>query len=91
MQSLEFIHQCKNALPQGFSVGALLIDAAGHQTTIIKYCDQQRIKYTIRAKVTKAVRVQLDQLEDSQWSSLEKPNGEVCEHQQTYRMLPLHW
>jgi hypothetical protein len=85
-QNLEFIQQCQNALPQGCSVGALRIDAAGYQTNIIKYCDQQCIKYAIRAKMTKAVRAQLDQLDDSQWVSLEQRNGEDSDDQQTYRM-----
>jgi len=65
-QNLEFIQQCQKALPQGSDVGALRIDAAGYQTNIIKYCDQQGIKYAIRARMTKAVRAQLDQLDDSQ-------------------------
>lgn len=85
-QNLEFIQQCQNALPQGCSVGALRIDAAGYQTNIIKYCDQQGIKYAIRARMTKAVRAQLDQLDDSQWVTLVQRNGEDCEVQQTYRM-----
>ncbi len=85
-QNLEFIQPCQNALPQGCSVGALRIDAAGYQTDIIKYCDKQCIKYAIRAKMTKAVRTQLDQLDDSQWGPLEQRNGEDCAYQQSYRM-----
>jgi hypothetical protein len=73
-------------LPQGCSVGALRIDAAGYQTNIIKYCDRQRIKYAIRAKMTKPVRVQLDLLDHSQWDAVMQRNGEICEYQQTYRM-----
>ena len=36
--------------------------------------------------MTKAVRAQLDQLDDGQWVSLVQRNGEDCEDQQTYRM-----
>ena len=52
--NLAFIQQCQQSLPQGCTVGALRIDAAGYQTKIIAYCDKQGIEYAIRAKTSAA-------------------------------------
>jgi hypothetical protein len=40
-ENFEFIQQCQRALPNGCTVGALRIDAAGYQARIIQYCDEQ--------------------------------------------------
>ena len=50
--NLAFIQQCQQSLPKGCSLKALRIDAAGYQTKIIEYCDEQGIEYAIRAKTS---------------------------------------
>lgn len=49
--NLAFIEQCQQSLPEGCTVNRLGIDAAGYQTKIIQYCDEQNISYAIRAKL----------------------------------------
>lgn len=41
--NLGFIHQCEQSLPEGCSLKALRIDAAGYQTKIIQHCDSEGI------------------------------------------------
>jgi hypothetical protein len=64
-ENFEFIQQCQRALPNGCTVGALGIDAAGYQTRIIQYCDEQQIDYAIRAKMSSSIRQQLSQLSEA--------------------------
>jgi hypothetical protein len=64
-ENFEFIQQCQKALPQGCTVGALRIDAAGYQTRIIQYCDEQQIDYAIRAKMSSSIKQQLSQLSEA--------------------------
>jgi hypothetical protein len=85
-QNFEFIQQCQRALPHGCTVGALRIDAAGYQTRIIQYCDEQQIDYAIRAKMSSSVRRHLSQLSEVDWKPLIKRNGQASEHQSTHRM-----
>ena len=85
-ENFEFIQQCQKALPQGCTVGALRIDAAGYQARIIQYCDEQQIDYAIRAKMSSTIRQHLSQLSEADWQPLIKRNGEVSEHESTYRM-----
>jgi hypothetical protein len=54
-ENFEFILQCQRALSNGCTVGALRIDAAGYQTRIIQYCDEQQIDYAIRGKMSSSI------------------------------------
>ncbi|MDC9720393.1 MAG: IS1380 family transposase [Gammaproteobacteria bacterium] len=86
-QNLEFIQQCQKALPFGCNVGALRIDAAGYQTNIIQYCDQQGIDYAIRAKLSPSIKRHISALNEDQWTPLVKRNGNVSARQSTYTPL----
>ena len=44
---------------KGCVIHALRIDAAGYQTKIIEYCDEQGIEYAIRAKTSATMRAQI--------------------------------
>ncbi len=85
-QNLEFIQQCQRALPDSCRVGSLRIDAAGYQTSIIQYCDQQNIHYAIRAKMSPSIKRHLSELNEDQWAPLIKRNGEVSTQLSTYTM-----
>ena len=77
--NLEFIKQCQNALPAGYCVNQLRIDAAGYQTNIIKYCDSNDIEYAIRAKSSADLRAQIDAIKEDDWQPLIGKNGEPIE------------
>ncbi len=83
--NLAFIHQCKQSLPEGVSLKALRIDAAGYQTKIIQYCDDEGIEYAIRAKTSAAIRAQIEAASESDWQPLYNKQGEVVSGQDTYR------
>jgi len=83
--NLAFIHQCKQSLPEGCSLNALRIDAAGYQTKIIQYCDNEGIEYAIRAKTSAAMRAQIDAASESDWQPLCNKQGEAVSGQDTYR------
>ncbi|HIJ31990.1 MAG TPA: IS1380 family transposase [Gammaproteobacteria bacterium] len=88
-ENLEFIQQCEKGLPEGVSVKRLRIDSAGYQIKIIQYCDQQDIEYAIRAKMSRAIKEQIDAFEESEWKPLPNRQGEEIRNQQTCRMV--HW
>jgi hypothetical protein len=85
-ENFEFIQQCQRALPNGCTVGALRIDAAGYQARIIQYCDEQQIDYAIRAKMSSSIRQHLSQLSEADWQPLIKRNGEPSTYYSTHRM-----
>lgn len=83
--NLEFIQQCQQSLPEGCTLNALRIDAAGYQIKIIEYCDEQGIDYAIRAKTSAAMRAQIDAAGDSDWQPLMDKKGKTISGQETYR------
>ncbi len=84
-ENLAFIKQCEQSLPEGCSLKALRIDAAGYQTKIIQYCDDEGIEYAIRAKTSAAMRAQIEAASDSGWQPLYNKQGEAVSGQDTYR------
>jgi hypothetical protein len=83
--NLEFIKQCQRSLPEGCTVNALRIDAAGYQTKIIRYCDDNAIEYAIRAKTSATMRAQIAAIEDTDWEPLLDKQENVVSGQDTYR------
>ena len=83
--NLAFIKQCQQALPAGCLVDALRIDAAGYQTNIIQYCDNQGIDYAIRAKTSAAMCAQIEAAKDLDWRPLLDQQGTPISGQETYR------
>ena len=83
--NLAFIKQCQQALPAGCLLDALRIDAAGYQTNIIQYCDNQGIDYAIRAKTSAAMRAQIEAAKDLDWRPLLDQQGTPISGQETYR------
>lgn len=83
--NLEFIQQCQQSLPEGCTIKALRIDAAGYQTAIIRHCDDEDIEYAIRAKTSAAMRAQIEVAKDSDWQPLVDKQGKEVNGQSTYR------
>ena len=83
--NLEFIKQCQRSLPEGCTVNALRIDAAGYQANIIRYCDDNVIEYAIRAKTSATMRAQIAVIEDTDWEPLLDKQENVVSGQDTYR------
>ena len=83
--NLAFIQQCQQSLPEGCALEALRIDAAGYQTNIIEYCDEQPIQYAIRARSSAAMRAQIKAASDSDWLPLFDQQGEAVCGQDSYR------
>ncbi len=83
-KNLEFIHQCEAALPEGVTLFALRIDAAGYQGDIIDDCIERQLKFAIRAKMSPSLKKLIQAQKESQWESLHregKPlNGEFTTH-----------
>ncbi|KAF3980339.1 MAG: transposase [Methylococcales symbiont of Iophon sp. n. MRB-2018] len=65
--NLAFIQQCKAALPQDCQIKSLRIDAAGYQTKIIQYCEEQAIDYAIRAKMSAGIKEHIEDREENDW------------------------
>jgi len=85
LDNLAFIQQCQRSLPEGCTVNALRIDAAGYQAKIIEYCDEQGIDYAIRAKTSATMRAQIEAISDSDWQPLLDKKGQAISGQDTCR------
>lgn len=83
--NLAFIHQCEAALPEGISLRALRIDAAGYQVAILDECIDRQFKFAIRAKMSGALK-QLIQSQDTQWSPLLDRDGKPVDEESTTRL-----
>ena len=83
--NLAFIKQCQQSLPTGVNVGALRIDSAGYQLSIIQYCDEQGIDYAIRAKSSASMREQMTSMNESDWQPLLDRQGHPIEDEATCR------
>jgi hypothetical protein len=83
--NLAFIKQCQQSLPEGCTLKALRIDAAGYQTKIIEFCDEQRVEYAIRAKTSATMRAQIEAASGSDWQPLIDKKGMAISGQDTYR------
>lgn len=86
-ENIEFIHQCQASLPADCFVKSLRIDAAGYQTKIIQYCDQENITYAIRAKMSAVIKAQIKGLKDRDWQPFTNKQGEAAANQETYRSV----
>lgn len=84
-ENLEFIQQCEKSLPEDCFVRSLRIDAAGYQTNIIRYCDENAIRYAIRAKMSAGIKEELENLSSEAWQPLLDKKGVPIENQETYR------
>jgi hypothetical protein len=83
--NLEFIQQCQQALPEECHVKALRIDAAGYQESIIRHCDENAIRYAIRAVKSTAIKNIIDGIAPEKWTPFYDKSGNVIENQHTYR------
>jgi hypothetical protein len=51
-----FIKTCQDALSKGTNIKKLRIDAAGYQASIIDYCFEHDIEFSIRAKMCQSLK-----------------------------------
>jgi hypothetical protein len=86
-ENLEFIQQCEQSLPEECFVKALRIDAAGYQTKIIKYCDDNTIKYAIRAKTNAEMKSLIDSRREEDWEPLIDNEGKKVDDESTCRAV----
>ena len=69
-ENFEFMQQCARSLPDEWFIQAVRIDAAGYQSKIIQHCDEEGIRYAIRAKMNATIRAEIEDLNDAQWQPL---------------------
>ena len=86
-KNIEFIHQCEASLPDGVSLAALRIDAAGYQVKIIDECVERGLKFAIRAKMSNALKQQIQSQDEEQWAVLHDRNGQVVDGEFTIRLV----
>lgn len=70
--NLAFIKQCQQSLPEGCTLNALRIDAAGDQIKIIQHCDEEGIEYAMAVKVVKMGRQVFVKLKEKHRTLLEQ-------------------
>ena len=85
--NLEFIHQCEEALPDGVTLSAVRIDAAGYQASIIDECIDRDIKFAIRARASKTLKKLILAQDDSAWKALLDRNGKAIEDEYTTQIV----
>ena len=84
-ENYDFILQCKKSLPNGCFIQNLRIDAAGYQSKIIQYCDDNNIQYAIRAKTNGTLKAQIEGINDEDWEEFVDKGGRPVKGQSTYR------
>ncbi|WP_202775723.1 transposase, partial [Bathymodiolus azoricus thioautotrophic gill symbiont] len=83
--NLDFIKISQDALPKGTNIKKLRIDAAGYQASIIDYCFEHDIEFSIRAKICQSLKdIFVDK--DNQWQPLVDKKGKAIDGQATFRM-----
>lgn len=85
--NLEFIHQCESALPDGVSLSAVRIDAAGYQVAIIDELMDRQLKFAIRAKMNKGLKKQIQALGEGSWQPLSDREGNPLDGESTTRLV----
>ena len=88
-ENLAFIQQCQAALPDGSYIKQLRIDAAGYQTAIIRYCDEEDIQYAIRAVMSNAIKEHIEAAKASDWQPMLDKQGNAIPGEDTLRIQ--HW
>src|SRR5262249_43825018 len=83
--NLEFIHLCESALPEGVELAAVRIDAAGYQVAIIDECIERKLKFAIRAQMSRSLKQLIQNQKETQWQPLQDPQrhpvpGEFTTH-----------
>ena len=74
-KNLEFIQKCVKNLPTGVKLRNLRIDCAGYQKSIIKYCDENKINFAIRAMMCKSLKQYISTIGPDQWQTVNKADG----------------
>ncbi len=84
--NLDFIKISQDALPKGTNIKKLRIDAAGYQASIIDYCFEHNIEFSIRAKMCQSLKdILVDK--DNQWQPLVDKKGKAIDGQATFIVL----
>ena len=86
-ENREFIQLCQQSLPENCFVQSLRIDAAGYQTKIIHHCDEENIRYAIRAKMSAMIKTTINSLKDKDWEPFVNKKGEAIRGQDAYRTV----
>ena len=84
-ENFEFIQQCQKSLPDDCFIQALRIDAAGYQEHIIRHCDDQGIRYAIRAKMAPVLKALIINLSETHWQALIDKDGTPSKKQSVHR------
>jgi len=74
-KNLEFIKKCVSNLPKGVKLKNLRIDCAGYQKSIIQYCDENQIHFTIRAMMSQTLKSYINSLDEEQWEPVLNSDG----------------
>ena len=83
--NLDIIKISQDALPKGTNIKKLRIDAAGYQASIIDYCFEHDIEFSIRAKICQSLKdIFVDK--DNPWQPLVDKKGKAIDGQATFRM-----
>lgn len=85
--NLAFLHQCESALPEGVTVSAVRIDAAGYQAAILDECIDRHLKFAIRAKMNKTLKQMILATEEDQWQTLIDAEGKRIEGEWTTHLV----
>lgn len=69
-KNLEFIKQCAAKLPSDRKFDRFRADSASYQASIMNYCDNRNIKFTISGQQDSSVRRSIANIKDESWQKL---------------------
>lgn len=88
-RNLEFIKKCRENLPSGVKLSNLRIDCAGYQKSIIKYCDEEKIHFAIRAIMSQSLKSYINTLDENDWDIVIKSDStesQMASHRTSHKI-----
>ena len=85
--NLAFIHQCEQALPDGVTLKAIRIDAAGYQVAILDECIERQLTFAIRAKMSRALKQLIESQAEADWEPLLDQRGNPMAEESVTRVV----
>lgn len=78
---VEFLETCLKELPGGKRIAYLRSDSAGYQASVIDWCVEQGIRYTITADKDVAVKEAISLIPEEEWEPFVNSRGEETDRE----------
>ena len=85
-RNLEFFKKCCQQLPKGMRVNKFRADVASYQRSMINFCMKRNIEFAIRAKMYRALKQTISEINETDWQPVVYEDGTVSDTEWTARI-----